>query len=669
MHSTPWQNDVLWHPRADAMSATRIGAYMQWLAETSNLHFTAYDQVWEWSVQETGAFWCSIRDFFELPLTGESAAFSVGGESPTGLPGAVWFADAHTNYAQACLEAAGTPDESLGILAFSQTRAPEAVTFGELRAEVARVRRGLVTLGVTKGDRVGAYAPNIPETIVMFLACASLGAIWSSCAPEFGTRSVLDRFLQIAPKVLFVVDGYRYGHRTIARHDEIASIVDALGDHVQVIHLGYVDEDWVPSVPSVRYAALDGPSDPGFVPLPFDHPLYILYSSGTTGLPKPIVHCHGGILLEHTKALALHGNLGPDDRFFWFTTTGWMMWNYLVSGLVLGTTLVLFDGDPGADNLDTLWALAETAKVTSFGVSAPFIDACRHAEIHPASTHDLATIVTIGSTGAPLVEDGYRWIIDEFGPLMISSISGGTDVCTAFVGAVPIRDVRAGVIPCRFLGADVAAFDPMGNPVVGTQGELVVRTPMPSMPIGFWGDDGTRMRAAYFTRYPNTWHHGDWITIAGDGSVVISGRSDATLNRGGVRLGTADFYAVVEQHDDIADALVIHLDDPRGGPGVLILFVVLIDGHDVSDELRLQLHTMLRTQLSPRHVPDRIVAVHDIPRTLSGKKLEVPVKKLLRGVAVQDALTPGSLANPTSVDEYVAMAHTFGNDTTTGEGT
>jgi acetoacetyl-CoA synthetase len=655
------RGSVLWEPPDDVRERTRIGRYLAWLESYRGLSFPDYDSLWRWSVDDLDGFWRTIWRHFHLDSSTPVDRALARAE----MPGAEWFPGATLNYAAHALrsEPAGP-----AIAARSQSRDPVELTMAELRDEVARCRAGLLGLGVGRGDRVAAYLPNIPETVVALLATASLGAIWSSCAPEFGTRSVVDRLRQIQPTVLLAVDGYRYGAKRVERAAEVADIRAQLPSLRHVVTVGYL-EPGARLARSVTWdellASSSWPPELAFEAVPFDHPLYVLFSSGTTGLPKPIVHGHGGILVEHHKVLALHNDLGPGDRFSWFTTTGWMMWNYLVSGLLVGATLVLFDGDPGHPDLGALWRAAGEDAVTFFGTSAPFLLACRKAGIVPAEIADLSAVRSVGSTGAPLPAEGFDWVYEAMGParaaggaggpdLLLSSISGGTDVCTAFVGGCPLVPVRSGEISCRCLGAKVEAFA-RGRPVVGEQGELVITAPMPSMPVAFWGDDdGSRYRAAYFDDHPGVWTHGDWITVYDDGACVITGRSDATLNRGGVRMGTAELYSVVEGLPEVADSLVVHLEDPDGGPGRLLLFVTPAVGIELDDGLRNRVAKALSTELSPRHVPDEIHAVPGVPRTLSGKKLEVPVKRILLGADPDAAASRGSLANPDVLEAYRA---------------
>jgi acetoacetyl-CoA synthetase len=658
-------SDVLWAPPADVADHSRIGRYLRWLEEHRGLSFAGYHELWEWSVTALDAFWTTVWEYFDVgpPVVPSSTPAPAPALAERAMPGARWFPTARLNYAAHLLREAGA-DDALAVLARSQSRGPVDLTAGELRRQVARARAGLARLGVGRGDRVVAYLPNVPETLVAFLAAASLGAVWASCAPEFGTRSVLDRFTQIDPKVLLTVDGYRYGAKAVDRTAEVAAIRAGLPNLSATVAVPYFDPDGAAAAifGAITWDELLSGEEPlAYEAVPFDHPLYILYSSGTTGLPKPIVHGHGGILLEHLKQLAFSLDLGPGDRFFWFSTTGWMMWNLLVSGLAVGSALVLFDGDLAFPDLSALWRLAEETGTTYFGASAPFLMACRKAGLEPAKACDLSPVRGIGSTGAPLPPEGFRWVYEAVTTdAQLNSVSGGTDVCSAFVGACPMLPVREGRISGRALGAKVEAFDAGGRPVIGEQGELVITEPMPSMPVGFWGDaDGSRYRSAYFEDFPGVWRHGDWIVIDDDGSCVISGRSDSTLNRGGVRLGTSEFYSVVESLPEVADSLVVHLEDRAGegiGMGELLLFVVPAEGVDVDADLKARIAGELRRSLSPRHVPDAIHAVSGIPRTLSGKKLEVPVKRILTGTPTDVAASRGALANPDSLEDFERLA-------------
>jgi acetoacetyl-CoA synthetase len=654
--------ELLWTPPSDIREHSRVGDYLRWLERERGRSFATYADLWQWSVDDLPGFWSSVWDHFQV-VAHTPAETVLAGE----LPRATWFPGARLNYAENVLRMPGIGDDEPAVLSRSQTREPVTLTAAGLREQVRRVRSGLRRLGVGPGDRVAAYTPNIPETLVLMLATASLGAVFSSCAPEFGTRSVVDRWQQIEPTVLVAVDGYRYGTKDIDRRGEVAAIRAALPSLRHVVGLAYLGGG--PLADTLSWDDLAAPTDDPleFEPVAFDHPLYVLYSSGTTGLPKPIVHGHGGILLEHLKMLALHHDLGPGDRFFWFSTTGWMMWNYLVSGLAVGSAVVLFDGNPAHPDLGALWRLAAETGMTYFGTSAPFLLACRKEEVHPSALADLSALRGVGSTGAPLPPEGFAWVYREVDPahgegsLLLSSLSGGTDVCTGFVGGSPLLPVYAGEISCRALGARVEAFDATGTPVIGHLGELVITAPMPSMPVGFWNDpDGSRYREAYFGVYPRVWRHGDWITISERGTCVITGRSDATLNRGGVRLGTSEFYSVVEGLPEVVDSVVVHLEDNEGGPGELLLFVVLAEGLELDDDLRRRIARELRTALSPRHVPDEIYQVRAVPRTLSAKKLEVPVKRILTGTPVDSAAATGALANPDSLHAFEELARRRG---------
>ncbi len=651
---------VLWTPAADAADTTQLGRFLQRWAP--HVDPSSQQQAWQWSVDEPDAFWAAVWQ-----------GFDVRSDTPTGpaladatMPGATWFPTARINYARHLLADNGRDPDAVTIIARSQSRARSTMTLAQLREGVAHVRRGLVDRGVGRGDRVAAYLPNIPETLVAFLATASLGAIWASVAPEFGVRSVVDRLSQIEPKVLLAIDGYRYGGKPIDRRGHVAAIREQLPSLQAVVALGYLDPRATMPDAATWAELVDNtasPSDLDHLAVPFDHPLYVLFSSGTTGLPKAIVHGHGGILVEHLKTMGLLHDLDSRDRFFWFSTTGWMMWNYLVSAGLVGATTVMFDGDPGHPDLLELWRLAADEELTFLGLSAPFIMACRKAGLEPGTALDLQRLRGIGSTGAPLPPSGFEWLHDHVSTTaQIGSLSGGTDVCTAFVGPSPLATVRSGEIPARSLGCRVEAWDADGRSVIGTQGELMVTAPMPSMPVKFWGDDdGSRYHDAYFADHPGVWRHGDWITITETGSCIVTGRSDATLNRGGVRLGTSEFYAVVDARPEIADSLVVHIDDPDDpddSMGRLILFVTPTPGATIDDTAVADIGAALRRDLSPRHVPDEVVVMPGIPRTLSGKRLEVPVKRILTGTPIDQAAAPGALANPDSLDPFVAWAKT-----------
>jgi acetoacetyl-CoA synthetase len=659
--------EVLWEPGPEVIDQARITQYLRWLAEHHGVAAADYQDLWEWSVGEPGAFWDSLWEYFGvLGQRGDGPALS--GQ----LPEATWFPGATLNYARNALRTARTDPGRVAIIACAEDAPPRAFTYGELAAEVGRVRGALRALGVGQGDRVAAFLPNIPEALIGLLATASLGAIWSSCSPDFGAHSVIDRFAQIRPTVLFTVGGYRYGGKEFSRDEAVGEIVAGLPGLAAVIMVdspgaaapdaGSPDAASPRLGPATRAAAgragvrtlswsdlpaAAGDGQPEFVEVPFDHPLWVLYSSGTTGLPKAIMHGHGGIVLEHLKALGLHQDLGPGDVFFWYTTTGWMMWNYLASGLLAGTTVVLYDGSATYPGTDALWQLAAQTGVTYFGTGAPYLLACAKAGLAPGRDLDLSALRGIGSTGSPLPPEGFHWVYQGVSEdAQLGSFSGGTDVCTGFVGPSPLLPVRAGLIAGRCLGARVEAFDAAGKPVTGEVGELVITGPMPSMPVGFWNDpDGEKYRASYFAAYPGVWRHGDWIIMLPDGGCVIYGRSDATLNRGGVRMGTSEFYRVVERLPEVTDSLVVDTGQ-LGSPGRLVLYVVLAEGRALDDDLIGQLRGALRSELSPRHVPDEIHQVPGIPRTLSGKKLEVPVRKILLGTPVAEAADPDALANP-----------------------
>ena len=640
--------ELLWRP--DPTRDNGMTAFRSWLRSERDHDFPDYESLWEWSVSDLEGFWGAVASYFDVKF--HTPFDRVLGSSE--MPGAQWFPGSTLNYAEHALRRGA--DDDLAVIFHREDGVTSSLTFGTLRSRVAAFRAALASLGVTAGDRVVALVPNAPEALIAFLAAASLGATWSSCSPDFGARAVADRFTQISPVVFVAVSGYVYNGRSFDCRPVVEEIRSQIPSLRATVLIDYLDNG--ASLPDTHPFAELVASNAGaaleFTPVPFDHPLWVLYSSGTTGLPKGIVQGHGGIVLEHLKMLALHSDLGPGDRFFWFTTTGWMMWNYLVGGLLVGTTIVLYDGSPAYPSLNTLWHLAEQHRVTYFGTSAPYVQSCLKEGLTPSSRHDLTGLRVVGSTGAPLTPEGFRWIAEAVGEdIQIASVSGGTDLCTAFVAASPDRPVWLGELSCRALGASVHAFDESGNVLNDVVGELVITKPMPSMPVFFWGDtSGERLRDAYFDTYPGIWRHGDWIRITPRGSAVIYGRSDSTLNRGGVRMGTSEFYRVVESVPGVVDSLVI--DTSGVTEGELLCFVVL-DGVALSDVEPL-LRKELRSSLSPRHVPNRFVAVAEIPRTLNGKKCEVPVKKILAGADPEKAVSRGALRNPESLQPFLELA-------------
>ena len=640
---------------ADVGETTEIGRLLRWLEWERGLALEGYDALHRWSVEDLEGFWSAVAEFFRV-------RFATPPERVLGrweMPGAEWFPGATLNYAE---HAVGLPEDAdeIAVLAYSQTRDRQELTWGRLRGQVARARAGLRRLGVGRGDRVVAYLPNVPETLVAFLATASLGAVWASCAPEFGARSVVDRFGQVEPTVLLAVAGYGYGAKDVDRREQVAEIRAGLPTVRHVVH-----------VPYGAYALPDAlgwdellaePGELAFDPVPFAHPLCVLFSSGTTGKPKAIVHGHGGILLEHLKNHALSWDLRPGDRILWFSTTAWMMWNALVSALLVRASIVMVDGNPLHPDLRWQWQLAAETGATLMGASPGFLMACRREGVRPAAEFDLSRIRQLGAAGSPLPAEGYRWVAEQFGPGVLLNVgSGGTDVCSGIVQGSPLQPVWVGEISGPCLGVDAQALDETGDPVVGELGELVITRPMPSMPVGLWGDpDGARYRDTYFDVYPGVWRHGDWVRFSAVGSAVIAGRSDATLNRGGVRLGTAEFYRVVEEFPEVVDSLVVHLEDPAGGNGELLLYVQLRPGTTLDDALRRRIATALRTELSPRHIPDGITELPVIPRNRTGKKLELPAKRILLGAALDDVASRDVLADPTALDPFVALSSTRG---------
>jgi acetoacetyl-CoA synthetase len=635
--------ELLWRPSAERIERATVTRFAREVGAP-----TEYGDLWRWSVEDIERFWAAIWDFFSV----EGSFERVLGRRE--MPGAEWFPGARLSYAHHIFR--GKQDAEVAIRHASELRQLGEWTWGELRDQTARIAAGLRRLGVGEGDRVVAYLPNIPETIAAFLACASIGAIWSSCSPDFGARSVVDRFAQIEPKVLLTVDGYRYAGRDFDRCPVVEGLraeMPTLEHTVVLPYLGCGTIDG--ALPWDELVAEAAPLE--FAELPFDHPLWVLYSSGTTGLPKPIVHGQGGILLEHLKKMHLHVDAQRGDRVFWFTTTGWMMWNFLVGVLLSEASIVLYDGNPAHPGPDVLWQLAADTGMTTFGTSAAYISSCMKAGVEPADGRDLSALTAVGSTGSPLSPEGFRWVYDSVGEdTWLFSTSGGTDVCTAFVGGVPTLPVYLGELQARSLGSDVQAWDPDGRPLIGEVGELVITQPMPSMPLYFWNDpDGQRLHESYFEMYPGVWRHGDWIEITERGTAIISGRSDSTINRGGVRMGTSEIYGSVLALDEVVDALVVDVPRP-GSDGWMPIFVVLRDGEELDDELADRIRRRVREDCSPRHVPNEIHQVAEVPRTLSGKVLEVPVKRILMGHEPDKVASRDSLQNPKALDWFAEFA-------------
>ncbi len=655
MMNTPLaEGTPLWEPSEEGKQQANVTRYMQWLAREQGLTFQTYEELWQWSVTHLEDFWASLWNYFHIQAWQPYSTVLVERK----MPGARWFPGATLNYAEYVFRHATA---SRPAVLFQSERHPlTELSWEQLRHQVGQVSHALRVMGVQRGDRVVSYMGNIPETLIAFLATASLGAIWSSCAPDFGTKSVMDRFKQIEPKVLFAVDGYQYGGKPLDRRSLVVELQGLLPSLQQTVLVPYLNKD--AGTEGLSNAVLwqdllAGSDELTFEQVPFDHPLWILYSSGTTGIPKAVVQSQGGIVLEHLKILALGMDLKPDDRFFWYTTTGWMMWNLLIGGLLCGTTILLYDGNPGYPDMGVLWKLAQQSGMTFFGTSAGYLTACMKAGIEPGKTYDLSRLRGIGSTGSPLPAEGFHWIYEHVKrDVWLFSSSGGTDVCSALVVGSILLPVYTGELQCRALGAKVEAFDETGKPLIDEVGELVVSEPMPSMPLFFWNDaDGRRYRESYFEVYPGVWRHGDWIKITRRGSAIIYGRSDATLNKQGIRIGSSDIYRVIESLPEVLDSLVVGVEQPNGGY-YMPLFVVLREGVQLDEALTAKIKQALRKNASPHHVPDEIIAVKEIPLTLTGKKTEVPVKKLLMGVPVEKAVSRDALSNPEAIAYFITFA-------------
>jgi acetoacetyl-CoA synthetase len=648
------EGTLLWEPSEDVRNSANLTQYMRWLREKKALDFKSYTELWQWSVSKPADFWQSIWEYFEIRASRKPTAVLP----EYSMPGTRWFPGAQLNYAENIF--ARMNKEGPVILYKTEDDPLKTMGWSEIYSKTNSLAEALRTLGVRRGDRVVAFMPNIPETIIALLAVASLGAIWSSCSPDFGSRSVLDRFQQIEPKALLAVDGYRYNGKTFGRHEVLVNLQENLPTLektvlVPLISSGLNHEELTNTVLWDDFL-MSSPAKESinFEQVPFDHPLWVLYSSGTTGLPKPIVQGQGGILFEHLKMAVLHLDLKLEDRFFWYTSTGWMMWNFLVGGLLAGASIVVYDGSPGYPNLFGLWQLAAEIGITYFGTSAAYISACMKAGIKPSEQHDLSQIRAVGSTGSPLAVEGFSWIYENVNrDLALESVSGGTDLCTAFVGGCRLLPIFAGEIQGAALGAKVEAYDESGQAIVGQVGELVISQPMPSMPLYFWNDPGNqRYKASYFEMYPGVWRHGDWIEFTERGSCIIYGRSDSTINRQGIRMGTSEIYRAVESLPEIEDSLIVDLE-LLGRESFMPLFIVLREGMELDEDLQQRIKQTVRSEVSPRHVPDQVFEIEQVPYTLSGKKMEVPVRRILLGQDPESAVNPGAMRNPESIHFFV----------------
>lgn len=650
--------DLLWSPGPRELEHSNVADFMTWVGETRGLRFSGYAELWRWSSTDLAGFWSAVWEFYGLDAV--SGYDRVLGEAS--MPGADWFPGARLNFAERCF--ARATDTRPALVCLTEDGTPEETSWQELRRQVADVAAALRGMGVEPGDRVAGYLPNLRQTVVALLATAAVGAVWTACSPDFGTPSVLARLQQARPTVLVAADGCRHGGRTYDKRPDVAELVDGLPT---VRHLLAVDslfpastEPWSarPDVRRHTWSALPTAEGPlAFADVPFGHPLWILWSSGTTGIPKGIVQSHGGIVVELLKALGLGVDLRPEDRYLFITSTSWMVWNFLVGGLLHGSTVVLYDGSPTYPGVDGAWEIAERTGATVLGLGAAYLTAAEKADSRPADTYGLGNLRTVLQTGSTLPPSTWHWVHERLTPgVRLQSICGGTDVCSVLAGSTPLLPVRAGRIQAPALGVALASWDPEGRPLTGEQGELVVTAPLPSMPLHFVGDpDGARYRASYFDTYPGVWRHGDWVTVDADLSVVVAGRSDSTLNRSGVRMGSADIYAVVDRLPEIADSLVLGVEQPDGAY-FMPLFVVPADDAELDDALRARIVSAIRSGLSPRHVPDVIVRIPAVPRTLTGKKLEVPVKRVLQGARPGEVSSPGSVTHPEMLTWFAEFA-------------
>jgi acetoacetyl-CoA synthetase len=646
----------LWQPSSNFTRGSNLFHFARFLEKEFDLKFDDYASMWDWSVTDVDAFWKAIWKYYDIQHDGSfshSHSSSVCGRTGSDMLSTKWFEGTKVNYTEHVFKA--KTKYSPAIIFQSEHLPLQEISWAELEQQVASFTQYLRKNGIQKDDRVAAYLPNIPQALVAFLATNAVGAVWSSCSPDFGTPSVLDRLTQIEPKILIACDGYSYNGKKFSKIDAVNELIANLPSVQKVVMVNYIGE--------VKLEGADSYSDILKLPaealrferVDFNDPIWVLYSSGTTGKPKAITHSVGGMLIEHLKALGLHQNCKRGDKFFWYSTTGWMMWNYANAALLHGTTVVIYDGAPAYPNINVLWDLARDTQITYFGAGASFYISCMKEGVD--RKQKLEHIQSLGSTGSPLPPEAFEWIYKSIKKdLWLVSLSGGTDICSGFVGGNPYDAVYAGEIQCRLLGCKVEAYNEKGIAVYDELGEMVIEKPMPSMPIYFWGDiNNEKYRASYFEMYPGKWRHGDWIKITDRKTVIIFGRSDATLNRGGVRIGTSEVYSAVESVSEIKDSMVICTDE-EGGEHYMPLFVVLKDGFVLNDELKAKIKGELRKQYSPRHVPDEIIEVKEIPYTISGKKMETPVKKLLMGIPLEKVASADAMKNPGSLEFFVNFA-------------
>lgn len=647
---------VLWTPSQSWKNDCNLEHYRNWLLQEKSLKFENYDQIWEWSVDQTRQFWLTIYEYFKVIDHGHYE-YVHGDEE---MPDTSWFRGSKLNYAEHIFR--NKTGNHPAVIYQCEGGESETMSWEELYRQVASLSHFLKSKGVKKGDRVVAFLPNIPQATVGFLATCSIGAVWSSCSPDFGSASVVDRFQQIEPRVLITVTGYRYGGRVFDKSETVIDMVTKLPSLEWVIEIPpdtsglqvvQNSSSWESVISNVA-------ENLAFEPVAFEHPIWVLYSSGTTGKPKAITHSQGGVLLEHLKYVSFHNDVKAGERFFWYTTTGWMMWNFVQATLLVGATIVLYDGSPGYPNMDVLWRFAEQQKINHFGTSAPFILACLKREMKPSQHFNLSSIRSVSSTGSPLPREGFEWIYEHVKrDVWLCSMSGGTDVCSAFVGGCPTETVFEGEIQRRALGCAMFAFDEEGNRLVNEEGEMVITKPMPSMPVFFWNDpDKIKYRESYFETFPGVWRHGDWLEITDRDTLIIKGRSDATLNRQGIRIGTAEIYQSVEKIPAIKDSLIVNIE-LENGKHFMPLFVVINEQQELTEYIEKQIALQLKQDYSPRHVPDVVIKVPDIPYTISGKKMEAPVKRILMKKQPEKTANIGAMRNPESLNFFVKFAKTL----------